>query len=114
MIHRKPKTAKGYLHYHRLMWGRIVKEMEKGEIFNNRLKRRVFRSLFSFRLPKDSNYCFCCGWLRKVEYSCRRNRLLDFKGDDCCKYFNIATGETKGRIEAAKKIRDLDMKEKWK
>ena len=113
MITKEPVTAKGYLYYHRLMWGRIIKEMEKGEILDNNLKRKIWKGLFSFK--SNTNCCFPCAWKDDCQFGWCHNCLLEFKGEPCLDgFYDIATGITDQRIEAAKKIRDLPMKEIWK
>lgn len=122
MIHRKPTTAKGYLYYHRLYYGRIVKAMEKGVLLDKPLKVSVWNELFSFKC--GDSYCFACFWANQniengYEYDddddCE-DCLLDVDDDEDCLggLYSTATGISDQRIEAARKIRDLDMKEKWK
>ena len=118
MITRPPKTSKGYLYYHRLMWGRIVKDMEKGATLDLHLKETVWNSLFSFDI--SDIYCFACIWsnLHEKDYDGEDcpECLLEFGYSENCLggLYDTATGIGPDRIEAAKKIRDLDMREKWK
>lgn len=125
MIHRKPTTAKGYHYYGKLMWGRIVKEMEKGAELDNTLKKSVWNSLFSF--SGYCNNCFSCAWANKMigledeeeeyeSYAGCDDCLLDVDESDECLdgLYDTATGISGQRIEAARKIRDLPMKDKWK
>ena len=114
MITRKPKTAKGFLYYHRLMWGRIVKEMEKGATLDNDLKKRVWKNLFGFE--EMTNHCFACAF-KKTSLSCENDCLLEYQEDDgkCLGgLFDAATGISQYKIKAASMIRDLPMKDKWK
>ena len=102
------------------MWGRIVKAMEKGTILDGSLKKAVWESLFSF--SGRDHYCFACHWADQDidedhgdSGNCE-NCLLDVDEDEDCLngLYDIATGISDQRIEAARKIRDLDMKDKWK
>jgi len=99
------------------MWGRIVKEMEKGAYLELKLKKAVWKSLFGFELSKHC--CFACDWhlLQEDILSCVDGCLLQINSEEngCLDgLFDIATGLTDQRIEAARKIRDLPMKDKWK
>jgi len=105
------------------MWGRIVKEMEKGAILDPELKDVVWKSLFGFK--KSPECCFPCSWKADNEgecwnhyENCNEYCLLEFenskKGACLEGLYDIATGITSKRIKAARKIRDLNMKEKWK
>ena len=123
MIKTPPVTAKGYYYYGKLMWGRIVKLMEHfpGGYLDQELKERVWDSLFSFKL--NGEHCFACVWKANNESecwnryeNCNKYCLLEFgESEDCLGgLYDIATGITSKRIEAARKIRDLPMKDKWK
>ncbi|MCP4651199.1 MAG: hypothetical protein GY853_14120 [PVC group bacterium] len=128
MIQQKPKTAKGYYYYHRLMWSRLVKEMEKGKVLDTGLKYSVWNSLFDFD-GEECNHCFACMWkdddvtVREYVYyiaedgDCEDECLLHYTPEDgkCLGgLYEAATGVSQYRIEAAKEIRDLPMKDKWK
>lgn len=117
MITRKPKTAKEYHYYHRLFYGRIVKEMEKGAALDNKLKRKVWKTLFSFR--GMYNHCFACAFsiVPDIDSTCAKICLLKFNPDTwACLggLYDTATGISDDRIEAAREIRDLPMQDKWK
>ena len=120
MITRKPTTAKGYYYYHKLMWGRIVKKMEKGVILDGRVRGKIWYELFGF--VNTGIYCFPCAWKRKNEHmdegpdeECNECCLLEFDGNACLGgLYDVATGISDQRIVAVRKIRDLPMKDKWK
>jgi hypothetical protein len=103
------------------MWGRIVKEMEKGKELDNALKKYVWGKLFSFDGDEYANFCFACEWKkRECEIigggeNCKKYCLLEYNGDYCLGgLYDIACGIGSQRIEAAREIRDLPMKERWK
>lgn len=129
MIKHKPKTARGFLRYHRILWNAIIREilrLEKNSLPIGSaafLKERIWPAIFSF--PRIPDCCFPCWWKAQnrsnIAYvSCLCNCLLETNAMLClnshwnifCDYCSISNYDN--AIKYAKIIRDTPMQKKWK
>lgn len=124
MIKHRPKTAKGFLRYHKILWNAIIAELKRlklsGKDISDMIKYEVYYTKFSFSV---SHRCFPCQWKmdNKIFYdgNCRHECLLQNNSNTRCldgKWHNfLVSCEDNNYDEAIKvaiQIRDTPIRKK--